>query len=64
MQQSAEIRVVETLLQGEDVRDLLHHGTIIMPSDSISILESFLSREANYRSSPILGRESDSEEAA
>jgi large subunit ribosomal protein L4 len=56
---------VKTLLASyANVRDLLHYNTIILPSDSISVLESFLSREANYRSSPILARESGSEEAA
>jgi large subunit ribosomal protein L4 len=56
---------VKTILASyANVRDLLHHGTIIMPSDSIDVLASFLSREANYRPSPILQQASGSEEAA
>jgi large subunit ribosomal protein L4 len=56
---------IKTILASyANVRDLLHHGTIIMPSDSIDVLASFLSREANYRPSPILQQASGSEEEA
>ena len=56
---------VKTILASyANVRDLLHCDTVVMPSEAINVLAAFLSREANYRTSPILRRESGPEEDA
>ncbi|MBC8077450.1 MAG: 50S ribosomal protein L4 [Chloroflexales bacterium] len=56
---------VKTMLVNyTNVRDLLRFNIIVMPSESITVLASFLSREANYRHSTILRRASGSEQEA